>query len=280
MTDIFAKPLGILLKFIYDLFSNAGIDGAHMSAYALSIIVTTVIFKLILLPLTLNQTKSMENMKVIQPKLQEIQKKYKNDPQKVNEETMKLYKEYNVNPFKGCLPMLIQLPILFAYIRVVRDPVKYVFGSEKLFESINKGFLWVMDISKLPTAVINGQTNEPQIAGFVIPIMVILSAVTTFLFSKYSMGQQTSGAGANDQAQSTQKVMTYMMPAMFLFFGYTYPVGFTLYWTVSNIFSIVQQFAIKRFMQGKSADSDMIEATASEVKVNKTNTKKNKKNKK
>ncbi len=277
MTDIFAKPLGILLKFIYDLFSNAGIDGTHMSAYALSIIVTTIIFKLILLPLTLNQTKSMENMKVIQPKLQEIQKKYKNDPQKVNEETMKLYKEYNVNPFKGCLPMLIQLPILFAYIKVVRDPVKFVFGSEKLFESINKGFLWVIDISKLPTAVIGGQTNEPQIAGIVIPIMVIISAATTFLFSKYSMGQQTPGAGTNDQAQSTQKIMTYMMPAMFLFFGYTYPVGFTLYWSVSNVFSIVQQFAIKKFMTNKDEDSNMVEAT---VTKGKSDSKKGKKNKK
>lgn len=255
MIDIFAKPLGLLLKFVYDLCSSIGLDGTYLSAYAMSIIITTIIFKLLILPLTLKQTSSMQNMQVIQPKLQELQKKYKNDPQKINEETMKLYKEYNVNPFKGCLPLLIQFPILLAYLRVVRDPVKYVFGSEQLFESIHKSFLWVMDISKVPTALINGQVNEVSIAGFVIPIMAIISAITTFLFSKYSMNQQSSGSGSNDQMQSTQKTMTYMMPLMFLFFGYTYPVGFTLYWTVSNVFSIVQQVIVKKFM----VKSDVVE---------------------
>ena len=257
MLDIFAKPLGILLKFIYDLCSKAGLDGDYMSAYAISIILTTIIFKLIILPLTIKQTKSMENMQVIQPKLQEIQKKYKNNPQKINEETMKLYKEHSVNPFGGCLPLLIQFPILLAYIRVVRDPVKYVFGSKQLFDSIHKGFLWIIDISKTPTAVIGNQTNDLEIAGVVIPVIAILSALTTFLYSKYTMNQQTAAApGGNNQAQSTQKAMMYTMPIMFLFFGYTYPVGFTLYWTVSNVFSIVQQFFIR---SKTNKDKDKIE---------------------
>lgn len=246
MIDIFAKPLGILLKFVYDLCSKAGLDGDYMSAYAMSIIITTIIFKLIILPLTLKQTKSMENMQVIQPKLQQIQKKYKNDPQKLNEETMKLYKEYSINPFGGCLPLLIQFPILLAYIRVVRDPVKYVFGSEKLFDSIHKGFLWIIDISKTPTAVIGNQTNDLEIAGVVIPVIAILSAVTTFIYSKYSMSQQNVPKDSSNPAQGTQKAMVYTMPIMFLFFGYTYPVGFTIYWTVSNVFSIVQQVIIRK----------------------------------
>lgn len=268
MIDIFAKPLGLLLKVIYDFCSEIGLDGDYMSAYAMSIILTTIIFKLILLPLTIKQTKSMENMQVIQPKVQEIQKKYKNDPQKMNEETMKLYKEYSVNPFGGCLPLLIQFPILLAYIRVVRDPVKYVFGSKNLFDSVHKGFLWILDISKTPTAVIGNRTNDIEIAGIVIPVIAILSAVTTFIYSKYTMNQQVSSVESNNPAQGTQKAMTYTMPIMFLFFGYTYPVGFTIYWTVSNIFSIVQQVFIRKMTNKNKVTNEV------PVKTKKLNKKK------
>lgn len=269
MIDIFAKPLGALLKWIYDLCVNTGLDSERLSAYSLSIVITTIVFKFILLPLTLKSTKSMQGMQEIQPKMQEIQKKYKGNPEKVNEETMKLYKEYNVSPFGGCLPMLIQFPILLAYFNVMREPVKYVFGSKEAFDSINRGFLWIIDIAKTPTAVIGGQVNDVQIAGVVVPVIAILSAITTFFYSKYSMNMQqpsTASSEAANQAQVTQKMMMYMMPLMFLFFGYTYPVGFTIYWTVSNIFAIVQQLIIKKVM-AKPADKD--EIALSKVKDNK-----------
>jgi YidC/Oxa1 family membrane protein insertase len=251
--DIFARPLGMLLKFMYELSVNLGLDFERLSAYSLAIIFATIVFKLALLPLTIKQTKSMQGMQAIQPKIKELQKKHKNDPQKLNEETMKLYKDNKVSPFGGCLPLLIQFPVLIGYFRVMQDPVKYVFESQAAFDAINKGFLWIIDISLRPTAVINGMPNDFQIAGFTIPIIAIISAITTYFYSKYSMqATQPSTSGASDPAQSTQKIMLYITPAMFLYFGYSYPVGFTIYWTVSNIFQIIQQlFLNKSFKKAK-----------------------------
>ncbi|KNF07294.1 inner membrane protein translocase component YidC [Gottschalkia purinilytica] len=243
MIDLFAKPLGLLLKFVYDTSVSIGLDFKYLSAYAVAIIVATIIFKLLLLPLNIKQAKSMKNLQVVQPKLQELQKKYKNDPQTLNEKTLELYKQYNVNPLGGCLPLLIQFPILIAYFRVMQQPVKYVFGNQALFDQINKAFLWIKDIALQPTAIVNGVSNDLQIAGITIPIIAILSALTTYLSSKMMSAQNQQGSsGQNQQAQATQKTMTIVMPIMFLVFGYTYPVGFTLYWTVSNIFQIVQQY--------------------------------------
>ncbi len=109
-------PLGYILGFIYDFVGN----------YGWSLIIFTIFIKLILLPLGLKQQKSTTKMQQIQPKVAEIQKKYENDQQKLSEETMKLYKEYGVNPAGGCLPLLIQLPILFGLYRVIYSPITYM----------------------------------------------------------------------------------------------------------------------------------------------------------
>jgi YidC/Oxa1 family membrane protein insertase len=109
-------PLGYILGFIYDFVGN----------YGWSLIIFTIFIKLILLPLGLKQQKATTKMQQIQPKVVEIQKKYANDQQKLNEETMKLYKEYGVNPAGGCLPILIQLPILFGLYRVIYSPITYM----------------------------------------------------------------------------------------------------------------------------------------------------------
>lgn len=256
MIDIFARPLGLLLKAMYDFSMSLGLNFDRLSAYSLAIIFATIIFKLVLLPLTIKQTKSMQSMQAIQPRMKELQKKYKDNPQKLNEETMKLYKDNNVSPFGGCLPLLIQFPILIGYFRVMQDPVKYVFQSQETFDAINKGFLWIIDISKQPTAVIDGAANDLQIAGFTIPIIAIISAVTTYFYSKYSMQMQQPSSGGSDQAQSTQKAMLYVTPAMFLFFGYSYPVGFTIYWTVSNIFQIAQQLILNKSFRKAKGESN------------------------
>ena len=109
-------PLGYILGFIYDFVLN----------YGWSLVVFTLAIKIILLPLGLKQQKSMTRMQLVQPKVQEIQKKYENDKNKQSEEMMKLYKEYNISPMGGCLPMLIQLPILFGLYRVIYQPLTYM----------------------------------------------------------------------------------------------------------------------------------------------------------
>lgn len=250
MIEIFAKPLGALLKVVYNALVGMGMDFGILSAYALSIIITTLIFKLILLPLTIKQTRSMKEMQDLQPKLQELQKKYKDDQQTLSTKQMELYKEHNINPLGGCLPLLIQMPILFAYFRVMQSPVKYVFNAstvlaenEKAYEMANKAFLWVQDIAVAPGAIINGSANELAIAGFAIPIMGLLAAITTYISTKMMTASQPQAEG---QAASTQKTMNLVTPVMIFIFGFNYPVGLTLYWTVSNIFQILQQYIAKK----------------------------------
>lgn len=123
MLDIIAKPLGMLLSFIYNTIAFRN--------YGLSLIFFTIIIKLALLPLTIKQMKSTQKTQEIQPELQKLQQRYKNDKEKLNQEMMKLYQEKGVSPFGGCLPMLIQMPILFALFYVIRRPLTYMFGWTK-----------------------------------------------------------------------------------------------------------------------------------------------------
>ncbi len=243
MIDIFAWPLGKLLKFVYDMMVNIGLDLPRLSAYSVAIIITTIIFKLLLLPLTLKQMKSMKNMQEIQPKIQELNKKYKNDPQTLNQKTMELYKEHKVNPFGGCFPLLIQFPIIIAYFRVMQSPVPYVFSDQAVYDGVLKGFLWIKDIGLAPSAMIDGVMNGVAIAGFNIPILAILAAITTYLQSKMMTAAQPAADG---QAKSTQATMNIMMPIFILWMGSKYAAGLTLYWTISNLFQIVQQYLTNR----------------------------------
>lgn len=245
MIEIFAKPLGFLLKAVFGMLTNLNLDFENLSAYALSIVITTIIFKLILLPLTIKQTRSMKAMQDIQPKIQELQKKYKNDQQTLGIKQMELYKEHKVNPVGGCLPLLIQLPILLAYFKVMKEPVNYVFESEKAYEMINKSFLWIQNIAEVPSAIINGTTNELSIAGITIPVLAILAAVTTYFSTKMMTAAQPQ---ANDQAAATQKTMNMITPLMILFIGYSNPIGLVLYWTISNLFQMVQQYIAKKMI--------------------------------
>jgi len=248
MIDVFAKPLGALLKLVFNFLLNIGLDFGKISAFSIAIIITTVIFKLILLPLTLKQNKSMKGVQEIQPKLQELKKKYQNDPQTLNIKTMELYKEHKVSPFGGCLPLLIQFPIIIAFFRVMQAPVGYVFENQAAYDAINKSFLWIKDIALSPNAMIDGVVNGVQLFGYNIPIMAIIAAATTYLSTKMMSSMQQSTAG-NEQAQSTQKMMTIMMPLLILWIGAKYAAGLTLYWVISNIFQIVQQYISTRSLR-------------------------------
>jgi len=208
---LLAGPFGSLLKFIFDIVGN----------YGLSIIIFTVVVKLVMVPLTIKQTKSMKQMQELQPKIKEIQEKYKNDKEKINIKTMELYKEHKTNPFGGCLPMLIQLPVIFGLFTALRNPGLYVFESEEIYRSIDTSFLWLSNLS------------DPDLW-----ILPITAGITTF-FSSLTMS-----TGKSDNP--TQKMMLYMMPAMIIWWGRSFPAGLTLYWVISNLFQAIQQVAINK----------------------------------
>lgn len=226
MTAFLGNILGSLLKLVYDLVSSIGVEPAKFSFYSMAIILTTIIFKLMLLPFNIQQVKSTKKMAEIQPLMKEIQIKYKSDPQAQNLKMQELYKEHNYNPLSGCLPMLIQFPIIFAFFAVFREPAKYAFTQPGFYESMNKNFFWISNLD----------IKDAYLWG-----LPLLAAVTTY-FQSLTMAQPS----ADPQTQSTQKMMNYFMPVMIFMAAKNFPAGLALYWVVGNIFTIVQQIISKR----------------------------------
>ncbi len=209
--------LGMFLSFIYNLVNN----------YAMAIVIFTILVKVVLLPLTLNQLKSTKKMQELQPKLKKLQEKYKNDKETLNVKTMELYKEEKINPVGGCLPLLVQMPILFGLFAVLRDPGRYVFANnpELLEKATSASFLW------LPNLI------DPD------PIILpVLAAVSTYLSMK------TTSTGEQPQAMKT---MNMLLPVMILWWGRSFPAGLTLYWVVSNLFQMAQQYFLPKINKPK-----------------------------
>ncbi len=280
------KAFGFMLNLIYGIIEN----------YGISIILLTLLIKIIVLPLTLKQQKSMTKMQKMQPKLKEIQEKYKDDKDKTAQETMKLYKEYGVSPMGGCLPLLIQFPILIAFYQVIQKPVQYVLGyspsqiekfcskfgisaksggaqislAEKMGE-LNFDFFGI-DLAAVPwdeiKAFMAGKLGIIALTALVIPI---LACVTTYLTSKVStavnqtnkqekkenkpqrvLSPDQKKTGENT-GESVTKSMGYMMPIMTLFLTFTFPAALGLYWTVSNVLSIVQTVLLNGYYNRKLA---------------------------
>lgn len=231
MTAFLGNILGPILRFVYDFISQMGTEPEYISYYAIAIIITSIIFKAILLPISLKQTASTDKMKEIQPKLQELQNKYKNDPQTLQTKMQALYKEYNYNPASGCLIMLVQFPIIIAFFAVFREPARYAFTEPGMYEAMNKVFLWIPNL----------ENADPYLWG-----LPLLAALTTYLQSKTMMIGATSSA--DDQAAKTQNMMSYMMPFMIFFAARSFPAGLALYWVISNAFSTVQQLISKRHL--------------------------------
>ncbi|SDC95768.1 YidC/Oxa1 family membrane protein insertase [Melghirimyces thermohalophilus] len=190
-------PLQYLLDATQDL----------LGSYGLSILVATVLIRLIVLPLTLKQMKSSRAMQALQPEMKRLQEKYKNNQEKLQQETMKLFQKHNVNPLAGCLPVLIQLPILIAFYQaIMRD------------ENIRSAsFLW-MDLGHA----------DPY---FILPV---IAAATTYLQSV------VMGMGDNPQARA----FMFIMPVMIFVLAFSFPSALALYWVYSNLFTMVQYYFI------------------------------------
>lgn len=253
--------IGPLVKVLYNLIGN----------YAATMIVATLILKLLLFPLAIHQQKSTAKMSVFQPLMNEIQQKYKNNPQKQQEEMMKLQQEHGFNPMAGCLPMLLTMLVLFGFLGVVYYPVHYIFGvsdaavkaaceslglatvnattmQTSLIQAIHNGAVISPDI--IPADVVAEIQNFNttffgmdmcDIPGFnITPIAIfpVIAAVTMIL--SYVFTQKLSGMGS--QMQGSMKIMMWVMNLMFVSFCFNAPVGFSLYYGVSNLFQIVQSF--------------------------------------
>lgn len=207
MTKLVAIPLGYLLNGIYSVIDN----------YAIAIILLTILIRLIILPLYTMQMKSTEQMQALQPKVDEIRAKYAKDQQKMNEKMQELYSEHKINPAAGCLPLLIQLPIIWGLFGLLRDPIAYISNPDMVIGA-HESFLWIKDLA------------QPDLW-----ILPILAGVATFISTKMT----TSGSKAS-AANASMKSMMYFMPVMIVWMGRTLPAGLCLYWVTSYIFQIIQ----------------------------------------
>ena len=209
-----------LLKFIYSLIPN----------YGIAIILLSVIIKFIFYPLTHKSFTSAQKMQQVQPMLKELQAKYKGNPQKLNQETMKLYKEHGVSPLGGCLPLLIQFPFLFALYPVLQSTI----------ELRHAGFIfWLKDLS-IP---------DPY---YILPILM---GITMFFQQKLMAQKPTPNMDDKQLAQAkTQKFMMYGMPIFFVFIFRSLPAGLVLYWFTYNILSVIEQLSIRKKTQALSQE--------------------------
>lgn len=197
--------------------------------FGVAIILLTILVRLLFWPLTRKSTEGMKKMQELQPLMKEIQAKYKDNPQRLQQETWQLYREKKVNPMSSCLPMLIQIPVFIALFNVLRSAVELRYAP----------FLWIADLSE----------PEGLFAGWFpfggLNILPILMAVSTALQSYF-----TPSAGDKKQ----QQMMMVMMPAMMLIMFYSFPSALSLYWFLSNIFSIVQMWLIRRQTAAKKTE--------------------------
>lgn len=212
-----------LLSGIYSFVGN----------YGLSIIIFTAIIRLVLLPFAIQQKRNMLVMQKLQPMINELQKKYKNDPQTLQQKQMALYKEHNHNPLSGCLPLLIQMPILFTLFSVLRQAAEYLPES-----ALTQPFLWLPNMVDPDTMsnIINfvGSNRFPG-------LLPIIAAIFTFITFKMTQ-QQTAmvQASADGPKAPNMNFMAYIFPIIILMSGATYSAGLILYWAFSTILQFVQ----------------------------------------
>ena len=221
------QPILNVLVFLYNNTADLGV----------AIILLTVIIKAALWPLSQKAIKSQTELQAVQPKIDELKKKYANDKAGLGQATMDLYKEHKINPLSSCLPLLIQLPFLFAVFRVLRNGllkdlglVYFFLAKPENFNALSFGF---MDLSKpvIYLAVLAG------IAQFIQSKMMLAKQ------KKSNIGQKTPDA-QEDMANIMSKQMTYIFPVMTVIIGISLPGGLTLYWFMFTVLTILQQFLV------------------------------------
>ena len=287
---ILGVPLGYVMEWIYNLIPNYGWD----------IIIFTIVIRLLSIPLQLNQQKSMAKMSAFQPMIADIQKKYKDKPEKQQEEMLKLQQDYGYKPTAGCVPMLLNFLVIFGVIGVVYNPLQRIFhisaaaltaAGEALtaagvsFTTItrdtniiaqvvagNSGVIGCFSADQIATITEFSQhmnflgidlTRIPQIGLSLDLVLPLLSVITMFLSTHISM--KASG----QQMQGSMKVTMYLMPLMYLFFCFTYPLAFSLYYVISNIVMTVQTQVMRKIYDPEKVKEEVMAEIAAHRKEQK-----------
>ncbi len=235
--DWIANILGQILAFFYGIFPSLGV----------AIILLVIVVMLVLFPLTAKQARSMMEMQRLQPKIKELQKQHKEDRQKLNEETMKLFQEHQVNPFMGCLPLVLQMPFFFGLFRLLHSPVSHIPVNSKLYDAFchnvtkctgkNANALEFLGMNLKVTALSHHGGVLTALPYFV---LVGLVAITSLIQIQQNKRVQKGAANAQMQLMMT------ILPIGFALFSLRFPAGLVLYFFVSNLWRIGQQEIILR----------------------------------
>ena len=267
---ILGVPLGYVMEWIYKLIPNYGWD----------IILFTLLINIVKTPLQLNQQKNTVRMSAFQPMIADIQKKYKDKPEKQNEEIMKLQQDFGYNPMSGCAPMLINFLVMFGVIEVVYRPLQRIFhigtaamnAAGDALTAVTSAFT----ADQVSTITEFGQhmdffgidlTRVPQynLSADNLPLLIlpILAIVTMFISTHISM--KASG----QQMQGSMKATMYMMPLMYLFFCFTVPCAFSLYYVISNVIMTVQTQVMRKIYDPEKVKEEVMAEIAAHRKEQK-----------
>ena len=276
-----SQLFGYLLDALYNVFNN----------YGIAIIIFSIILRIILIPVTIKQQKSLKKSAKLQEEMKEIQRKYKNNPEKLNQETIDLYKREKMSPFAGCFSSIIQLVIILSVFWLVSQPLTYMkridpdvinnykaqlqqqgqqsgyqeieiinkFGAQDERVNLNMDFLG-LDLSKVPSS----NLNDWKV--YIIPLLYVISSVVsiriTNSFAEKNKDDKkaiTDGKNIDSEEEANQleameamnKNMMYMMPLMSVFIAFIAPLGLALYWFVSNVLIIIEKIIIDAVIKHK-----------------------------
>jgi len=225
---IFGWVNAILIRPTFNFLNSTGL---HIG---MIILLLTLIIKLVLFPITWKTYLSSAKMRVLKPEIDALKEKI-TDKMKLQQATMALYRQTGVNPLAGCIPMLIQMPILFALFRFF----------PATFDLRQKSFLWAEDLSTYDS--IYDLPFDIPLYGDHVSLFTLLMAISMIFYTKAN-SQMTSGAGMEGAMASQMKIMTYLMPVMMLFFFNSYAAGLSFYYLIANVITIGQQFVIRKWI--------------------------------
>ena len=243
--------LGQVMNGIFNVLSAIGIENIGVC-----IIIFTIIVYTLMIPLTIKQQKFSKMSAVMQPEIKKIQKKYEGKKDqasmmKQQEEINMVYEKYGTSMSGGCLPMLIQMPILFALYNVIRNIPYYVNGIGSMKENPEAYKFLGLFVNESPMSLFKDRANYPY-AGILVFLIPILAMVLQFINTK--LLQVKTDAGEQDQMQNSMKMMNYMMPVMSGFFCLSFDVSIGIYWIIGSLFRIVQAILINRKVDSISLD--------------------------
>lgn len=288
MMDFITKPFGVLMEFLYTTI------GCHN--YGITLIFFTIFVRIVLLPLNVKQQKSLERQQAIMPELEALKKQYKDDTRKLQEEQANLYAKYRVNPYGGCLPTLVQFPLIIIIYKIIRMPLTFISGlSSAVVKSladiagtvkdneivinnwfiahpddliqgvskdslINMKFLKIFDLGVTPSFKFwaYGDQWKTYLPLLLIPILAL---ATQYLLQAISTNINNGGKNKDKKTQdptaSSMSLMTKILPLMTLFFAFALPAGLGFYWTISNLLGILQTVLIKKVFNPRKKEGNI-----------------------